>query len=261
MTEDRCWICGRSKEELSRDLPANFWDEQIGHFKDIEVLGKICSVDRVLPGDPSYSKHFIRKDGAPDEACAFDDRRWAIIKRKVKTIKVCRICLTVDLSLRLLDEGREYLPHHVIYTTKNDEAVIAGVWQKMKEEDKKMEKEFPEESYRLLCALQKVNPGSPISLWDLSNLMRVFNHRELEAPLLHILNQAPDLGSYERKSMSLHFSSPEIVQRTVPLLIRRYEQYYDRDKRTPEEEKEHQRVMGKIKRLDSLRTYQGWAKH
>jgi hypothetical protein len=53
--------------------------------------------------------------------------------------------------------------------------------------------------------------------------MNVFNHRSLERPVAHLLEQAPGLGVLDRKSLTLYLNDGGAK---IDELVARYEEFY-----------------------------------
>jgi hypothetical protein len=252
MSEKRCWFCGRDKAKLIADMPEGFWDEFQDMFLEIEVVGKVNSVDKAQPGDPPYSHHFRRPDTSPDVALAFDERRFAVVSRKCAKVCVCRVCRTVEAGLPSMMEGKSSVPHRSIYAPGSEELAVAKTWERVRNEEKRKVAEYPEEAYRTLKAIQKLNSGDPISLWDLSKQMRIFNHRTLERPISHILSQYPALGKLDQKSLVLHINDPAEASAIIEELIHKYDAFYDRQEAGPATPRspENDEVLARIKHLN-----------
>jgi len=224
MAVEHCWFCGRDRQRLIDDMPPGFWDEQQGMFFDVEVIGSVCAIDKVRPGDPLHWRHFRRAGGPEDEVCSFDDRRFAVVARKRAVVKVCRVCRCVEAGLRAISEdGKTEVPHRSIYMPGTDEPMVAKMWEKVRKEERTLRDEYPDEAYRVLVAIKDLNRGGPISLWDLSQEMRVFNHRSLERPVSHILRQCPEIGQLDRKSLVLHIEDPLKASGLIDQLLLEYE--------------------------------------
>ena len=154
-----------------------------------------------------HSRHFRRKGAPQEEVHAFDDRRYAIVGRKCMTVSVCRVCRSLETTLASLSEdGKSGTPYRAVYPPATEEAAISRIWERYRTEEKKMDIEFTDEAYRTLLAIQRINDGGPITLWDLSQEMNVFNHRSLERPVSHLLEQCPGLGVLDRKTLTLYLS-------------------------------------------------------
>lgn len=227
MEEKRCWFCRRGRRELLEALPEGFWDEQQEMFFDVEVIGRVSGVDKVRPGDVPHSRHFRRKGAPEDEVHSFDDRRFAIVGRKCSTISVCRVCRSLETALTSVSEdGRGAVPYRVIYPPATEELAVARFWERYRSEEKKLEADFPDDAYRVLLAIQQVYAGAPITLWDLSQEMNVFNHRSLERPVSHLLEQAPGLGILDRKTLTLYLGEGNDGPSKLDELVARYEDFY-----------------------------------
>ncbi len=228
---EKCWFCGRDREALLRDLPDGFWDDGIGIFREVEVIGKVCNVDRVRAGDPRHNHHFKRTENKKDETCSFDGERWAVVYRKCQTIKVCKICLALDALIELLpEESKEAaVPYHRIYNQRSDDLVVARTWERIRSEERELAAEYPDEAYRILVDLKKLDPRVPISLWDISERIGTFNHRSLETPVRHILAQCPELGELRRPELKIYFNDPKEAAEQISELLAEYEEYYNRD--------------------------------
>ncbi len=176
---------------------------------EIEVIGRVSGVDKVRPGDPAHSRHFKRHDGPQDEVHSFDDRRFAVVARKFMKVSVCRVCRSVETGLSSLsDNSKGTIPYRSIYTPGSEELAVARNWEKLRSEEKLKEAEYPDEAYRALLAIRALSDGGPISLWDLSREMNVFNHRALERPIGHLIAQCPEIGEMDRKALILRPTSP-----------------------------------------------------
>jgi hypothetical protein len=131
-------------------------------------------------------------------------------------------------------------------------------------EEKQKEAEYPDEAYRTLLAIQALSDGGPISLWDLSREMNVFNHRSLERPVSHILSQCPEIGRLDLKNLVLELSEPRKASSLVQELIQRYEEFYERReiRPTPQQPSRSNEVLARIKKLnnpsDSMQFYSKW---
>jgi hypothetical protein len=253
MDERRCWFCGRDKRKLLEDLPTGFWDEQQDMFLELDVVGKVGGVDKARPGDPPYSHHFRRSDTPPNEALSFDERRFAVVSRKCARVCVCRVCRTIDAGLTSMSEdGKGAVPHRVIYPQGSEELTVAKTWEKVRNEEKRKVAEYPDEAYRTLKAIKTLNGAGPISLWDLSKQMNVFNHRSLERPVAHILSQHPALGMLDRKSLVLQINDPKQATSIVDELIGKYEEFYNRQETGPANPRSpnNDDTLARIKRLN-----------
>jgi hypothetical protein len=227
MDERRCWFCGRGRRDLIESLPPGFWDEQQDMFFEVEVIGKVSGVDKVRPGDPAHNRHFRRRDGPPDEVHSFDDRRFAVVARKCMKVSVCRVCRSVETGLSAVSEdGKGAIPYRPIYAPGSEELVVARNWEKLRLEEKQKEAEYPDDAYRALLAIRTLSNGGPISLWDLSREMNVFNHRSLERPVSHLLEQCPGLGVLDRKTLTLYLSDGGGEGSKLESLVARYEEFY-----------------------------------
>lgn len=251
MEEKRCWFCRRGKRELLEEFPEGFWDEQQEMFFDVEIIGKVSGVDKVRPGDIPHSRHFRRRGAPEDEVHSFDDRRFAIVGRKCARVSVCRICRSLETALTSVSEdGRGAMPYRAIYSPATEELAVARCWERYRSEEKKLEAEFPNEAYNVLLAIQRVNVGAPITLWDLSQEMNVFNHRSLERPVAHLLEQAPGLGVLDRKSLTLYLNDGGAK---IDELVARYEEFYQQREvsvSVPEAPVHGNEVLARIKKLN-----------
>jgi hypothetical protein len=227
MVEKRCWFCRRGAQELMDEFPDEFWDEQQDLFFEVELIGKVIGVDKVRPGDVPHSRHFRRKGAPEEEVHAFDDRRYAIVGRKCTTVSVCRACRSLETALTSLSEdGKGGAPYRAVYPPASEEAAIARIWERYRTEEKKMDIEFTDEAYRALLAIQRINDGGPITLWDLSQEMNVFNHRSLERPVSHLLEQCPGLGVLDRKTLTIYLNDDGGEGSKLEELVSRYEEFY-----------------------------------
>ena len=251
MDEKRCWFCRRGKRELLEELPEGFWDEQQEMFFDVEVIGRVSGVDRVRPGDIPHSRRFRRRGAPEDEVHSFDDRRFAIVGRKCSRVSVCRICRSLETALTSVSEdGRGAVPYRVVYPPATEELAVARYWERYRSEEKRLEADYPDEAYRVLLAIQRINVGAPITLWDLSQEMNVFNHRSLERPVAHLLEQEPGLGVLDDKSLTLHLSDGGAK---IDELVARYEEFYQQREvsvSVPETPAHGNEVLARIKKLN-----------
>jgi hypothetical protein len=251
MIEKRCWFCRRGKRELLEELPEGFWDEQQEMFFDVDIIGKVSGVDRVRPGDVPHSRHFRRRGAPEDEVHSFDDRRFAVVGKKCSKISVCRICRSLETALSSVSEdGRGAVPYRVIYPPATEELAVARCWEKYRSEEKKLEADYPDEAYRVLLAIQRIYAGAPITLWDLSQEMNVFNHRSLERPVSHLLEQAPGLGVLDRKTLTLHLSEEGSK---LEELSAKYEEFYQQREvsvSAPEVPAHGNDVLARIRKLN-----------
>ena len=247
MDGERCWICRRSKEDLVHDMPEGFWDGQQGMFHRVEMIGGANRVERVRADDPPHHRHFVRRDTAEDEVCSFDDKRYAVVVRKRRVISVCRVCHSLELVPRPT-EDRDDIPYRSIYAPGSDELTIARHWEEVRSEQRRLEAEYPDEAYRVLNVIKQLNHRAPVSLWDLSNRMNVFNHRSLEAPVAHILKQCPELGELDRRELKVRFRDPEEAPRLIQDLKRKYDRYYGEEEKPPRNE--NRAVLERIKKLN-----------
>lgn len=229
-------------------MPPGFWDEQQPMFEHVELIGQLSRVDTVRPDDPRHSRHFARSDTPVDEVCAFDDRRFAVVMRKRRTVGVCRVCHTLDQAARMAGEGT---PHHSIYPAGSDEVAISRAWERKRSEVRKREAEFPDDAYRVLSAIKVLDHRSSLTLWDLSERMFVFNHRSLEVPVLHLLSQCPELGELDRRELVLRFRDPGETGRLVRELLDRYEEFYRLQEAPAAPVTQPQAVLARIKKLNN----------
>jgi hypothetical protein len=251
MIEKRCWFCRRGKRELLEELPEGFWDEQQEMFFDVDIIGRVSGVDKVRPGDVPHSRHFRRRGAPEEEVHSFDDRRFAVVGRKCSRISVCRICRSMETALSSISEdGRGAVPYRVIYPPATEELAVARCWEKYRSEEKKLEADYPDDAYRVLLAIQRIYAGAPITLWDLSQEMNVFNHRSLERPVSHLLEQAPGLGMLDRKTLTLHLSEEGSK---LEELSAKYEEFYQQREvsvSVPEIPAHGNDVLARIKKLN-----------
>lgn len=254
MDEKRCWFCRRGRRELLEELPEGFWDEQQEMFFDIEVIGRVSGVDRVRPGDVPHSRRFRRRDAPDDEVHSFDDRRFAVVGRKCSRVSVCRICRSVESALTSVPEdGRGAVPYRTIYTPAAEELAVARFWERYRSEEKKLEADYPDEAYRVLLAIHRMYAGAPITLWDLSQEMNVFNHRSLERPVSHLLEQAPGLGMLDRKALILYLGEGAEGRNKLDELVGRYEEFYRQREvsvSVPEAPAHGNEVLARIRKLN-----------
>jgi hypothetical protein len=207
------------------EFPEGFWDDQKDMFFDVELIGKVIGVDKARQGDIPHNRHFRRKDAPGDEIHSFDDRRYAVVGRKCTVISICRACRSLDTAISsLTDDGKGTVPYRSVYPPMMEEMAISRLWA-IAEMDVK-EIEFTDDSYRTLLAIQRMYDGGPITLWDISQEMNVFNHRLLERPVTHLLQQSPGLGVLDRKTLTLHIESVEGAPSKLDELVSRYEEYY-----------------------------------
>jgi hypothetical protein len=251
MIEKHCWFCRRGKRELLEELPEGFWDEQQEMFFDVDIIGRVSGVDKVRPGDVPHSRHFRRRGAPEEEVHSFDDRRFAVVGRKCSRISVCRICRSMETALSSISEdGRGAVPYRVIYPPATEELAVARCWEKYRSEEKKLEADYPDDAYRVLLAIQRIYAGAPITLWDLSQEMNVFNHRSLERPVSHLLEQAPGLGMLDRKTLTLHLSEGGSK---LEELSAKYEEFYQQREvsvSVPEIPAHGNDVLARIKKLN-----------
>jgi hypothetical protein len=246
-------------------LPAGFWEEQQDMFFEVEVVGKVIGVDKVRPGDPAHNRHFRRREGPPDEVHSFDDRRFAVVARKCMKVCVCRVCRSVETGLSSVSEdGKGTIPHRSIYTPGSEEMAVARSWEKVRLEEKQKEAAYPDEAYRALLAIRDLCDGGPISLWDLSREMNVFNHRSLERPVRHIMAQCPEIGELDRNDLVIRATDPQAAP-LIEELIARYEAFYEQqDSRPapPQALSTEKEVLGRIKKTnnptDNMQYYSKW---
>lgn len=235
-------------------------------FFEVEVVGKVNGVDKVRPGDPAHNRHFRRRDGLPDEVHSFDDRRFAVVTRKCMRVSVCRVCRSVETGLSsVIEDGKGAVPYRPIYVPGSEDLVVARTWEKVRLEEKQKEAEYPDEAYRVLLAIRTLSDGGPISLWDLSREMNVFNHRSLERPVNYLMAQCPEIGELDRKSLVLRPRDPKRATILIDELIARYEAFYERQEERPvlpQQPPPHNDVLARIKKLnnptDSMQYYSKW---
>lgn len=235
-------------------------------FFEVEVVGKVNGVDKVRPGDPAHNRHFRRRDGPSDEVHSFDDRRFAVVTRKCMRMSVCRVCRSVETGLSSVSEdGKGTVPYRPIYAPGSEELVVARTWEKVRLEEKQKEAEYPDEAYRALLAIRALSDGGPISLWNLSREMSVFNHRSLERPINHLIGQCPGLGELDRKSLVLRPRDPRQATQLVDELIAKYEAFYEQQESRAvplPPPSPHNEVLARIKKLnnpaDSMQYYSKW---
>ena len=235
------------------ELPEGFWDEQQEMFFDVEVIGRVSGVDKVRPGDVPHSRHFRRKGAPEDEVHAFDDKRFAIVGRKCTKVSVCRICRSMETALTSLTEDGRAVPYRAVYQPAAEEMAVARCWERFRSEEKKLEVDYPDDAYRVLLAIQRINVGGPITLWDLSQEMNVFNHRSLEAPVSHLLEQSPGLGVLDRKTLTLYLSEGKRNDSKLDELAARYEDFYQQREvsvSVPEVTTRGSEVLARIKKLN-----------
>jgi hypothetical protein len=262
MTEERCWFCRRGKEDLIHDMPLGFWDEQQPFFHEVEMVGNICDLDKVRPNDPRFSRHFSRADTPTDQVCAFDDRRYLVVMRKRQNVQVCQVCQSIVRGSSLIwDEGKGGVPHRTIYGAASDDRNIARTVSSQRSKDRQAIDEYPDEVYRVLSNLRLIDHSMPLKLWDLSNMMNVFNHRTLEGPVEHILRQCPQLGELNKKELCLSFNDPDGAEGMIEALLRRYEERHKQDAaRVPSNRTGE--AINRIKKVndptDTLQFYAKW---
>ncbi|MBI0582775.1 MAG: hypothetical protein ISF22_00960 [Methanomassiliicoccus sp.] len=254
MDEKRCWFCRRGKRELIEELPEGFWDEHQEMFFDVEVIGKVSGVDKVRPGDVPHSRHFRRRGAPEDEVHSFDDRRFAIVGRKCMKVSVCRVCRSLETALTsVAEEGRGNVPYRVVYAPAAEELAVARCWERFRTEEKKLEADYPDDAYRVLLAIQRLYAGAPVTLWDLSEELNVFNHRSLERPVTHLLGQSPGIGVLDRKTLTLHLTDEGGKTPMVDELVERYEEFYRQREvsvAVPEVPEHGNEILARIKKLN-----------
>lgn len=254
MDEKRCWFCRRGRRELLEELPDGFWDEQQEMFFDVEVIGRVSGVDKVRPGDVPHSRRFRRKGAPEDEVHAFDDKRFAIVGRKCSQVSVCRICRSLETAITSISEdGRGAVPYRAVYPPAAEEMAVARYWEKYRSEEKRLEADFPDDAYRVLLAIQRIYVGAPITLWDLSQEMNVFNHRSLERPVSHLLEQLPGLGMIDRKTLTVYLSEGKEGSSMIDELVEKYEEFYlqrEVSVAIPEAPVRSHEVLAKIRKLN-----------
>jgi hypothetical protein len=210
-------------------------------------------VDKVRPGDVPHNRHFRRRGAPEDMVHAFDERRFAIVGRKCSRVAVCRICRSLETALSSVPEDGRAVPYRGIYSPATEELAVARCWERYRSEEKKLEAEYPDDAYRALLVIQKANVGAPITLWDLSQEMSIFNHRSLERPVSHLLEQAPGLGVLDRKTLTLYLSDGGEGTARLDELVARYEDYYQHREVTaaaPEIPAQGSEILARIKKLN-----------
>jgi hypothetical protein len=83
--------------------------------------------------------------------------------------------------------------------------------------------------------------------------MNVFNHRSLEAPVSHLLEQSPGLGVLDRKTLTLYLSEGKRNDSKLDELAARYEDFYQQREvsvSVPEVTTRGSEVLARIKKLN-----------